>query len=60
LLFPPPPDLLAQVRGIPDWHQIHEELRGKHVTLFLLWQEYREATPEGYQYSWFCERYRAW
>ena len=35
-------------------------LRGKNVTLFLLWQEYREANPDGYQYSWFCEHYRAW
>ena len=60
LLFPPPPDLPAQVRGIPDWHQIHDELKGKYVTLFLLWQEYRQANPEGYQYSWFCEHYRAW
>ena len=59
-LFPPPPDLPAQVRGIPDWQRIHDELRGKNVTLFLLWQEYREANPDGYQYSWFCEHYRAW
>jgi transposase len=60
MLFPPPPDLPAQVRGIPDWKQIHDELKGKYVTLFLLWQEYRQANPEGYQYSWFCEHYRAW
>ena len=59
-LFPPSPDLPAEVRGLPDWHQIHEELKGKYVTLFLLWQEYRQANPEGYQYSWFCEHYRAW
>ena len=26
LLFPPPPALPAQARGVPDWHQIHEEL----------------------------------
>jgi transposase len=30
------------------------------VTLFLLWQEYRANHPDGYQYSWFCEHYRAW
>jgi transposase len=61
MLFPPPPDLPAEVRDIPDWHRIHEELKGKYVTLFLPWQEeYREANPEGYQYSWFCEHYRAW
>jgi len=29
------------------------------VTLELLWQEYREAHPEGYQYSAFCQYYRA-
>ena len=60
LLFPPPPDLPAQERGIPDWAHIHGELKHKGVTLFLLWQEYRQANPDGYQYSWFCEHYRAW
>lgn len=60
LLFPPTPRLPAQARGVPDWSAIHQELKRKGVTLFLLWQEYREANPEGYQYSWFCEHYRAW
>ena len=32
----------------------------KAVTLQLLWEEYRENNPEGYQYSQFCLRYRAW
>jgi transposase len=31
----------------------------KDVTLGLLWQEYRECHPDGYQYSAFCEHYRA-
>ena len=60
LLFPPPPHLPAPVCGIPDWARAHQELKQKGVTLFLLWQEYRAAHPDGYQYSWFCERYRAW
>ena len=47
LLFPPPPDLPAQAKGIPDWQHIHDELTGKNVTLFLLWQEYRVANPDG-------------
>lgn len=59
-LFPPPPSLPAQARGVPDWSVVQQELRRKGVTLFLLWQEYRETHPEGYQYSWFCEHYRAW
>ena len=58
-LFLPPPDLPDQVWGIPDWWYIHQELKRKHVTLFLLWQEYRQAHPDGYQYSWFCD-YRHW
>ncbi len=60
LLFPAVPALPAQVRGQPEWSTINRELKRKGVTLFLLWQEYRERHPQGYQYSWFCERYRAW
>ena len=30
------------------------------MTLALLWQEYKETHPEGLQYSWFCDQYRAW
>ena len=44
----------------PDWQHVHTELARKHVTLMLLWGEYKQVHPEGYQYSWFCERYRAW
>jgi len=51
-LFPPPPKLPAADRGVPNWSVVHRELRSKKgVTVFLLWQEYREAHPEGYQYS---------
>jgi transposase len=34
--------------------------RGKGVTLQLLWCEYKQANPEGYQYSQFCKRYQNW
>jgi transposase len=44
----------------PDWPHVHRELRRKGVTLFLLWQEYKAATPEGVQYSQFCAAYRQW
>jgi transposase len=51
----------AQSRSQPDWKGIHEQLRQRrHLTLQLLWQEYRQAHPEGYRYSWFCERYQQW
>ena len=44
----------------PDWPAIHRELRRKHVTLSILWDEYIEGNPEGYRYSRFCELYRSW
>jgi len=44
----------------PDYAGIHLELKKKHVTKLLLWQEYREQHAGGYQYSQFCERYRQW
>ena len=58
-LFPPPPPSRT-ARPLPDWSEVHRELRRKSVTLSLLWQEYKETHPEGLQYSWFCEQYRAW
>jgi len=42
----------------PDWQHVHKELRRKHVTLQLLWEEYRDDHPTGYGYSRFCELYR--
>jgi len=47
-------------RPEPDWNQVHRELSRKGVTLQLLWFEYKERYPDGYQYSQFCERYRFW
>ena len=59
-LFPPlPPSRVP--RPEPNWEQVHRELqRHKGVTLQLLWLEYVTAHPNGYRYSRFCERYRAW
>ena len=44
----------------PDWSHVRTELSRRHMTLQLLWHEYRAEHPDGYSYSWFCERYRAW
>ena len=43
----------------PDWAGVHRELKRKHVTLTILWDEYIAANPDGYSYSRFCELYRA-
>ena len=44
----------------PDWVAIHRELKRKHVTLSILWDEYIVAQTDGYRYSRFCELYRSW
>jgi transposase len=44
----------------PDWAVIHRELKRKHVTLAILWDEYIAQAPNGYRYSRFCELYRGW
>lgn len=60
LLFPPPPDLPAELRPKPDWAEVHRELRRPDVTLTLLWEEYKARAPDGFSYSWFCDLYKAW
>ena len=42
----------------PDWPTVHRELKRKHVTLVIVWDEYIAANPGGYSYSRFCELYR--
>lgn len=60
LLFPAPPCIPSEVHCEPDWTKLHQEKKRKGVTLFLLWQEYKENHPDGYQYSAFCKKYRQW
>ena len=49
----------AGAKAAVDYAYIHKELRRKGVTLYLLWQEYKQAHPDdGYQYSQFAELYR--
>ncbi len=60
LLFHSSIPLDAERRNMPSFEYINTELKRKHMTLQRLWEEYRENSPEGYQYSQFCLRYRAW
>jgi transposase len=60
LLFPRPQIGSPHRRPQPDWSYIHQQLRRKGVTLMLLWQEYKEVHPNGYQPSQFCHLYRQW
>ena len=52
LVFPcSSPEALKEPNPLPDWTLMHQELKRKGVTLLLLWTEYKERYPEGYQYS---------
>lgn len=60
LLYPPSTPRNSS-RLFPDFQEVHKELQSrKNVTLNLLWQEYKEQNPDGYQYSWYCQNYREW
>ena len=50
----------ATLKPMPDWKEIHGELKKRSVTLTLLWTEYREQYPNGYGHTQFCELYRCW
>lgn len=47
-------------RIVPDYTQVHAELKRPGVTLTLLWQEYvaQHASEATYRFSQFAERYR--
>lgn len=47
-------------RPVPDCAYLHIERRKPGVTLQLLHVEYLERHPDGYQYTQFCDYYRAW
>ena len=55
---------LRQIRDFvaPDCAWVHAELkRHKHVTLRIVWEEYRSCHGDkALRYSAFCDRYRAW
>ena len=41
-------------RSLPDGSYLVSEMKRAHVTLHLLWLEYRETNPDGYGYTQFC------
>ncbi len=49
-LFPPAKPKGGR-RPLPDWAEVHQELKRKGVTLALLWQEYKAVHSEGLKYN---------
>ena len=50
LLFPAPAGRPSRtIRSLPDFAEIRRQLQThKHLTLQLVWEEYRETQPDGY------------
>ena len=59
-LFPSIHAVPQEKRQMPSPEYLHQELKRKGVTLQLLWHEYKEKNPDGYQYSQFCRIYHQW
>jgi len=60
ILFPPSDQPVTREKSLPDWKLIDAELRRPGVTRELLWQEYKEQHPDGYERSQFNALYREW
>jgi len=50
VLYPPATRTHPEDVGEIDWVAIDKELKRKHVTLMLLWQEYQAKYPKGIRY----------
>jgi len=59
-LFPSIHSVPTEKHQMPPMEYLHQELKKKSVTLQLLWHEYKEKVPDGYQYSQFCHLYHHW
>ena len=61
-LFPPGASV-SSGKPLPDFELIYREIKAHkkfNLTLDLLWREYKEQYPEGYQYTQFSVLYRRW
>lgn len=59
-LFPTSATSAEPSRLLPEWAEVHTQLSAKGMTLQLLWEEYRQDSPDGYGYTQFCGYYRRW
>jgi len=54
----PEEDVKKESRPPMPLQYLYEEKKIPNVTMSLLWEEYKQNNPAGYQRSWFCEQYR--
>ena len=61
IVYPNTGQVAASERPVPDWEALHSCLAtDRSMTLSEAWRAYIDAHPTGYQYSRFCDLYRAW
>lgn len=61
LFYPKADTRTSQRFQVPDWPDMHKELKAKGMTKRLLWEEYCQQYPNRcLSYSQFCDRYLHW
>ncbi len=54
-LYPPKQDVSG---SDVDWAQVEKDLAGRGMTLFVLWEEWRDTNPDAMSYPTWCRRFR--
>ena len=61
LFYPTSDTRASNTFQLPDWVEVHQELRRKDVTKHLLWEEYTQSYPNrSYSYPQYCFLYQDW
>ena len=61
LFYPRSDTYASSTFELPDWVDVHRELRRKGVTKHLLWEEYTQQYPNrSYSYPQYCFLYQQW
>jgi len=58
-LFPRRDQFFGKRPGL-DYEYLLQEIRKPNATLGILWEEYKQQNPAGYQYSYFCDLFNAY
>ena len=60
-IYPESDTQVSDAFQLPDWVEVHQELKRKSVTKHLLWEEYTQAYPNrSYSYPQYCFLYKQW
>ena len=60
-IYPESDTRISSQFQLPDWIEVHRELKRKGVTKHLLWEEYSQQYPNSsYSYPQYCSLYKDW